>query len=104
MHQDFETVVLSKPQVNPITHRIHTDPSEAAQRRLENGQKMSPNGLLNLVSKIKAYRISHGYTQQEVANKLCIRTELVRDLESQKVKSLDPQVVSKIRGKLDRLK
>jgi DNA-binding XRE family transcriptional regulator len=103
MHQDFKTVVLSKPQVNPITHRIHIDPSEAAQRRLENGQNIS-NGLLNLVSKIKAYRISHGYTQQEVANRLCIRTELVRDLESQKVKSLDPQVVSKIRGKLDRLK
>ena len=75
--------------INPITHRIHWDPSEAARRRLEHDQ--------NLVIKMTTYRHCAKLTQQEMADKLRVRLEVVRDLESRKVKTLDPHVANKVR-------
>ena len=97
IHQDFKTLDIGRRQLktNPITHR-QMDPTEASNRRLEN-ETQDFSKLKKLGKDLLTRRLCLRKTQSEVACMLCVKPDVVRDLESGKFHTTSQTLINKIK-------
>ena len=108
-HQDWKTVILHNPTKKPIVDKnkvVKTNLNSNSimnvnARKVEDNEDMKVEYVSKSVSKqIQQARLEQKITQQSLANKLCVKKNIINELESGKMIK-NNQFISKVKGVLN---
>jgi len=98
----WETIVFNKQTTTRnnsiLPHRSH---QESIEMKLENDEEIKHKQTnLELRNLIKLKRIEKEFTQQQLANLVNVKSDIINKIESGKIVSPDPKLISEIKKKL----
>jgi len=108
-HQDWKIVILHNPTKKPIVDKnkvVKTNLNSNSimnvnARKVEDNEDMKVEYVSKSVSKqIQQARLEQKITQQSLANKLCVKKNIINELESGKMIK-NNQFISKVKGVLN---
>ncbi len=108
-HQDWKTVILHNPTKKPIVEKkkvVKTNLNSNSilnvnAKKVEDNEDMKVEYISKSVSKqIQQARLEQKITQQSLANKLCVKKNIINELESGKMLK-NNQFISKVKSVLN---